>query len=182
MDTHLVKGHSIKVKVTKSAYDRKAVLYANNIIDELKKLGIPRDDVSIDTSILGNKNVPAVLEFWADGYYFRFSFSLAKRFIDNLYVISEVIRLEVALVLSGHKEIREFLEQFSETTNRKKISKELEEAKKILGLSEGESDLVNIDLAYKKLAKKLHPDMGGDIEEFQKINTAHKLIKKEMGI
>lgn len=182
MEKLIVKGYEIQVKVTKSAYDRKAVLFANNIVDELKKLGITRDDIEIDTKTIGNKNLPAVLEFWFDGYYHRFSYSLAKRFIDNLYVIKELVRLEVEDVLTGKKDIRDFLHDFTDTEDRKSIGKDLKDAKKTLGVDENESDFEKINNAYRALAKKHHPDAGGDMEEFQKINKAHKLIKKEMGL
>ncbi|MDA3854819.1 MAG: DnaJ domain-containing protein [Candidatus Woesearchaeota archaeon] len=176
-----VKGHEIEVKVTKSGYDRKAVLYANSIVEELKKLNVTRDDVEIKTNILGNKNVPATLEFWSDGHYMRMSYTMTKRFIDNLYIIMELIKLEVNEVLNGKKHISEFYQTFSEDSSRKKIGKELDAAKKALGLNEDERDVDKINQVYKKLARSHHPDLGGDLEEFQKINKAHKLIKKEMG-
>ena len=182
MDEYLVKGHNIKAKVTKSAYDRKAVLFANNIIEELKKLNITRDDIEIKTNVIGNKNFPATIEFWSGGHYLRFSYSLTKRFIDNMYVIKELIRLEVQDVLSGKKTIEEFYHDFSEHGDRKKLTKELDQAKVTLGLKEDEDDLDVINNAYKKLARVHHPDIGGDLEEFKKVNKAHKLIKKEMGI
>ncbi len=178
----MVKGHEIAVKVTKSAYSRTAVLFANNIASELKKLGVNRDDVKIETNILGFKNHPGIVEFWADGHYLRFSYSMAKRFIDNLYVVMKLIELEVDEVLNGKKEFVEFLYTFSSDSDRKEIRKDLQEAKKTLGLGEDECDLNVIDKTYKELARSLHPDMGGNLEEFQKINKAHKLIKKEMGI
>lgn len=181
MEEFSVKGHIIKVKVTKSAYDRKAVLFANNIIDELRKLNIPRDDIEISTNILGNKNVPASIEFWTNGHYLRFSYSMTKRFIDNLYVIMELIKLEVNEVLEGKKELNEFYHTFTEDGDRKEISKNLKEAKTHLGLDENEKDVEKINQIYKKLARSHHPDLGGNLEEFQKINKAHKLIKKEMG-
>lgn len=181
MNEFSVKGHEIKVKVTKSAYDRKAVLFANNIVEELKKLNIVRDQIEIPTNILGNKNVPASIEFWADGHYLRFSYSMTKRFIDNLYVIEQLIKLEVAEVLEGKKDINDFYHTFTEDGNRKEISKKLNEAKTHLGLDENETDVEKINQVYKKLARSHHPDLGGNLEEFQKINKAHKLIKKEMG-
>ena len=181
MTTLTVKGHQIPVKVTKTGADRKAVQFANHIVEELKKLNIPRDDVRIKTNVLGSKNVPATIEFWSQGHYLRFSYSLTKRFIDNLYIIRELIRIEVAEVLAGKKEFAEFLHTFTETEDRKELSKNLKEAKITLGLSEDEDDVKTINDTYKKLARSHHPDLGGDLEEFQKINKAHKLIKKEMG-
>jgi len=176
-----VKGHVIKIKITKTGCDRKAVLFANNIIDELKKLNISRDDIEIKTNVLGGKNFPATIEFWTDGHYLRFSYSMAKRFIDNLYVIQELVKLEVEEVLSGKKDISQFYHVFTGDSDRKEIAKELKEAKLILGLNEEENNTDVINQAYKKLARINHPDLGGSLEEFQNINKAHKLIKKEMG-
>lgn len=177
-----VKGHEIKIISISSAYDRKAVLFANNIIEELKKLNITRDDIEIKTNVLGSKNFPATLEFWSEGHYLRFSCSVGKRFIDNLYVISQLIKLEVEEVLTGKKEFEEFLHTFRADSSRKEIGNELKEAKKTLELDEDEKNVDIIDKAYKKLARAHHPDLGGNLEEFQKINKAHKLIKKEMGM
>ncbi len=182
MTTYSVKGHEIEGKITKSAYDRKVVLFANNIIEELKKLNITRDDVEIKVNVLGNKNVPAVIEFWSQGHYGRFSYSLTNRFVDNMYIIQELVKLEVAEVLSGKKQMSEFFHTFESEGNRKEISKDLDEAKKTLGLSQNEKDLEVINKAYKNLAKLHHPDAGGDLDEFKKVNKAHKLIKKEMGL
>lgn len=178
----VIKGHEIEVKVTKTGYDRKAVVFANSIVEELKKLNITRDDIEIKTiGILGNKNLPATIEFWAQGHYLRFSYSLTKRFIDNLYLIKELIKIEVDEVLTGKKTIEEFFHTFSEDGDRKEISKELRKAKVLLGLDEDETDVELINKTYKKHARSHHPDLGGNLEEFQAINKAHKLIKKEMG-
>jgi hypothetical protein len=177
-----VKGHEIELKITKTGYDRKAVLFVNNIVDELKKLGITRDDIEIKTNILGNKNVPATLEFWADGHYLRFSYSMAKRFIDNLYIIQELIKLEVNEVLLGNMDINEFYHRFTSEETGKEMNNKLKDAKKVLGLDSSETNVDIINKAYKNLARNHHPDLGGDLEEFKRINKAHKLIKKEMGL
>lgn len=177
-----VKGHEIELKITKTAYQRKVVQFANHIVEDLKLLGIPRDNIEIETNIIGNKKEPAKIEFWASGYYMRFSYQLAKRFVDNLYIISKVINLEVNEVLNKQKTYEEFLHTFQEQQNVKETKKELKEAKIALGVNEDETDIDTINQSYKKLARKHHPDIGGDLEEFQKVNKAHKLIKKEMGL
>ena len=64
----------------------------------------------------------------------------------------------------------------------KEIANELKEAKNVLGLDSTESDITIINKAYRNLARDHHPDLGGDLDEFKKINKAHKLIKKEMGL
>lgn len=181
MNTYTLKGHTISIKPIKSAYDRKAVLFANTITEALKQLGVHRDDISIETRIRGNSNEAAVVEFWTQGHYLRVSYALTKRFVDNLQVIKQVIQKEVDEVIKGEKTMHEFLETFTENSSRKEISKEVKTAKKTLGLSEDEDDMAIINKKYRELAQLYHPDAGGSMEEFQKINKAHKLIKKEMG-
>ncbi|GAI51289.1 unnamed protein product [marine sediment metagenome] len=52
---------------------------------------------------------------------------------------------------------------------------------KILGLDPGVSDEV-VDLVYKFLARKYHPDMqGGDDERMKVLNVAYEKIMKERG-
>ena len=182
MVKYTVKGHQIEGKVTKAGYERKAVIFANNIVDELKKVGVARHQIDIKTNILGNKNYPATIEFWGGGHYLRFSYAMTKRFIDNLYIISKVIELEVKEVQDGTKNLHDFFHVFAEDGNRKDIAKDLIQAKKDLGLDEDEQNLEVIDKTYKKLARAAHPDLGGSLEEFQKVNKAHKLIKKHMGL
>ena len=51
------------------------------------------------------------------------------------------------------------------------------EAFKILNLNENASPRT-IKTQYYKMALKLHPDKGGDEEEFKKINAAYTLLTK----
>lgn len=182
MVKYSVKGHQIEAKVTKAGYERKAVIFANNIVEELKKVGVARHQIDITTNILGNKNYPATIEFWGGGHYLRFSYAITKRFIDNLYIIMKLVELEVKEVLDGEKDLHGFYHTFTEDGNRKEIAKDIKEAKITLGLSEDETDIETIDKVYKKLARSSHPDLGGSLEEFQAVNKAHKLIKKHMGL
>ncbi|MCH8520032.1 MAG: J domain-containing protein [Nanoarchaeota archaeon] len=182
MQTYTVKGHEIALKVTKTGCNRKATQLVNSIVTSLKQIGVVRDDIEVVIPPLANRIEPAVLEFWLNRYYCRFSYSRANRFIDNLYLISKLIEIEVEEVISGKKDIQEFYSMFNESkSDMKKLDKSINEAKVLLGVSESEKDVEVINLAYKKLARKHHPDLGGDIEEFQRINQAHKLILKEMG-
>lgn len=46
----------------------------------------------------------------------------------------------------------------------------------VLGL-EGYADAKTIRQAYRKLAKKHHPDKGGDAEQFMRIRSAYEILK-----
>lgn len=62
--------------------------------------------------------------------------------------------------------------------NRPRLSKYQNDCLKILKLQRGDlaSDglAFRVKTAYKRLAKRYHPDMGGDAEKFRQLNEAHK--------
>jgi hypothetical protein len=70
--------------------------------------------------------------------------------------------------------------QFGRRTAARKILTAEERCRELLGLpldrrlSEGE-----IHRAYKLLAKRVHPDAGGNAEAFLKISAAHEVLMKE---
>lgn len=59
-----------------------------------------------------------------------------------------------------------------------RFSKDEKESIRLLNLElneiMSEKKISNIKAAYKKLAKIHHPDVGGDTEEFKKLNDAHQ--------
>lgn len=55
----------------------------------------------------------------------------------------------------------------------------LEEARKILGLKNGFTEK-DLKVAYRKAARKCHPDIGGNNEDFQKVNEANEVLKNNL--
>jgi curved DNA-binding protein CbpA len=61
------------------------------------------------------------------------------------------------------------------------ILEQRKEARKTIGVHEESMDFNEINQIYKKLSKEYHPDRpNGDTIMFQKINHAHKVLKKEL--
>ncbi len=89
----------------------------------------------------------------------------------------KVIELEVKEVLEERKSEDDFIRTFSEEDDFKEARTK---ARETLGLNPSEEDIEIINKAYKFLAKKHHPDLGGDIEKFQEVNRAHKILKREL--
>ena len=52
--------------------------------------------------------------------------------------------------------------------------------REILGIPENMNDIDYITFKYKQKAKELHPDKGGDSEEFKELNEAFIALKKEL--
>lgn len=173
-----IKGNEIEAPRITGSFDRKAVQIQNSIVETLKKLGIERDNVRVNVETVAHKKAPASVAWWFNGRNLKYSYSLMPKFVENLYIIDKVLKIEVAKLLSGEIIFDQFAREFSEEDD---LSDQLAEARKLLGVSPDEKDFELISKNYKELAKKHHPDMsGGDHDMFQKINAAHKLIRKEL--
>jgi len=173
-----IKGNEIEAPKITNSFDRRAVQLQNNIILTLRPLGVERDHVKIPLEKIAQKKAPASVSWYFDGRNLKYGYSLMPRFVENLYIIDKVLKIEVGKLLSKEITFDQFAREFSEDDD---LSEQLVEARKTLGVEAGETDFELISKKYKDLARKHHPDMPeGNHELFQKINLAHKLIKKEL--
>jgi len=178
MATITIKGHEIKPILIRDSYDRRAVQYKNNIIEVLRKIGLTEDDIDITVEPNAFKRAPASAVWYMDGHRLYYSYKIAKKYVENLYIVFKVIDLEVKALLSKEKTMDEFISAFSEN---KEVEKERKEARALLGVEHNVHDIAVIDAKYKELAKKNHPDVaGGSNEKFKEINRAHKVLKREL--
>jgi predicted CopG family antitoxin len=174
----IIKGHEFKEILARDSFNRRALQYYNNIHSTLRKIGLTSDDIYIDLEPVAMKNLQASITWYCDGYRLYYSYQSAKKYVDNLYVVSKVIEFEVVDLTTGKKSFEDFLLEFAEKDDVEKIRKE---AREILGVAHDSLDLDEINKKYKELAKKHHPDMThGDTEMFKKINNAHKVLKREL--
>ena len=110
-----IKGHEIDPVVAKNTFERRALQYKNKINASLRKLGVREDDVEVPLERFAIKDVPGSVTFWLGNHRLYYSYSRAKRFVDNLYIVQKLIELEVEEVLSGRKTEQEFCDSFSES-------------------------------------------------------------------
>ncbi|HLD12522.1 MAG TPA: J domain-containing protein [Candidatus Nanoarchaeia archaeon] len=173
-----VKGHEIKAPHITNSFDRRAMQIKNSIILTLKSLGINNDYVKIDLENNAMRKAPATASWYYEGRNLKYSYALMTKFVENLYIIDQVLKIEVKKLLAKEINTDEFTREFSEDDD---LKEQLQEARKTLGVKSEENDFEVITKNYKALAKKHHPDMPtGDHTLFQKINAAHKLIRKEL--
>jgi len=173
-----IKGNEIALPSITNSFERRSVQIQNSIIGTLKKLGIERDNVRMPMEKIAQKKAPASVEWWYQGRNLKYSYALMPRFIENLCVIDKVLKIEVDKLVSKEITFDQFGFEFSEDDD---LSEQRKEARKTLGVDENEKDFELISKKYKDLARQHHPDMPeGDHELFQKINSAHKLIRKEL--
>ncbi len=178
MVTTKAKGHEFETPLTKDSFSRRAIQFRNTIIHTLKKIGLAETQVDIPLEAFALKKAPAYAEWYFNGHYMYYSYSSLDRFIDNLYVVSKVIALEVDALIHGQKSEDKFISTFSEDAD---IEEQRKEARAVLGLSQDIKDLGQINTRYKTLAREHHPDKPtGDTEKFKAINRAHKTLKREL--
>lgn len=172
-----IKGLDITIPRFKDSFSRRAQSIENKICQTLSKIGVERDDVDVNMQGMPIKRLPANVRWYFDGLNLFFEHSAQKNYLENLFVVSKILEFEVENLLSGEINKEDFKHKFESDNDldQKKI-----EARLTLGLADEENDLQVINKAYKDLAKKNHPDAGGDLEEFKKINSAHKLLIKEL--
>lgn len=174
----MIKGNDIAAPNISSSFDRKAVQFKNNIIFTLKGLGTDSHNVHITLETNARKKAPAKVSWYFDGRNLKYSYGLMPKFVDNLYIIDQLLKIEVKRLITKEITADEFSREFSQDDD---FSQQLVDARKLLGVDEGETDFELISKKYKDLARQYHPDMPqGDHVMFQKINSAHKLIKKEL--
>ena len=172
-----VRGHEFNELNLRDSYDRRALLFKNNIISILRKIGVGEDDVEVSLQRVARLKGDASVSWYFNDKHMHFSYRSYPKFIENLYVVHKVIELEVKSLLAEEITAEEFMQHFSEDQD---LEKKRIEAREILGVDEDCLDLDLINKNYKNLAKKYHPDTGGDMEMFKKINNAHKLLKREL--
>lgn len=176
MEAIKVKGYEFPAFDMKQASSRKALQLKNTILQNLKKIGVAEEQVMIKEETLVLRKSPASVSCYIDGQHVYFSYT-SLRYMENLYLVSQIIKAEVEAILEGKKTKEDCISEFME---EKDIEQKRKQARELLGLPTNTFDVQAINKAYKDLSKQHHPDIGGDLEMFQQINVAHKTLKKEL--
>ena len=178
METIKIKGHSIRFIPAKDSFNRRALQYKNKLIASLGKLGVVRDDVDLELDGYCGRDAKGLVTWYYSGHRMQYECTSQKKYVDNLFIISQVIEKEVELVLSDKKPLGEFIAEFVEDED---VADERKDARAFFGLEHDHKDIEEINKRYKELAKTLHPDMPtGDVEKFKKLNHAHKILRREL--
>jgi len=173
-----IKGHEINAISIKDSFNRRSLKFKNNIIASLRKIGVIEEDTLIDLEPIAIKRAPASASWYVDGFRLHYSYKAGTKYVENLYVVSKLIELEVQEILEDKKTIEQFITDFTE---EKEVEEERKAARELIGVDPDSLDLDLINKKYKILAKDLHPDMAtGDTEKFKALNRAHKILKREL--
>ncbi len=173
-----IKGHDINSVHIRDSFDRRAQQIRNNIIKLLATIGVSEDDLNIPMENVAMKKAPASVSWYFAEHHLHYSYSAANKFVENLAIVQKVLEIEINLLIEEKKTPEDFVLEFREEHD---VADKRKEARAVLGLEANELDLEVIDKAYKTLAKEHHPDRPeGDVAKFKEINTAHKILKREL--
>jgi hypothetical protein len=173
-----IKGYEFKQITVRDSYNRRALQCKNNIITYLTRLGLNEDDIDIPLESNCMKKAQASIAWYMWDQHLFFSYTNSLKYVENLFMVEQVIKHFVNLLITEQIDEEEFINLFKEDMD---IAKKRKEAREVLGVHEDSIDFEEMHENYKKLAKEHHPDMPtGDTEMFKKINVAHKILKKEL--
>lgn len=126
------------------------------------------------------------VEFWLDGQYYRFDHSIenAKAHGQNVVYGSDVFA-QVVLALEDIARITErgIYELQTWISGLKSLppANHLQPCFSALGFSQRPESVEDVKLAYKRLAKVMHPDGGGSDNAFQTLTQNFEKCIAEMG-
>jgi len=173
-----IKGHDFKQITIRDSYNRRALKYKNKIITLLQIFGLTDDDIEVPLEKIAMRKAQASVAWYMWREHLFFSYNGSAKFAENLAMVVQVIEHFIQRLVKEEITQAEFLELFVEETD---VLKQRKEAREVLGVEDDSIDFETMHKNYKNLSKEHHPDMpGGDTEAFKKINTAHKILKKEL--
>lgn len=173
-----VKGYEFNAISIRDSYNRRSLKFKNNIINNLRILGLSEDDVELDLEPNAIKNMPASVSWYIEGFHLHYSYNKCNKYVENLYVVLKIIEFEVKALVDGTKTIDEFITDFREEHD---VVEERKKARELIGVESDSVDLDLINKKYKRLSKDCHPDMpNGNVDKFKELNKAHKVLKREL--
>jgi len=174
----IIEGYEFKQIIVNDSYNRRALQYKNKIINNLKNFGLTEDDIEIPLETNAFKKTQASISWYLWDEHLFFSYNGSSKFVENLAMITKVIEHFIYLLSEEKITQKEFLKVFVEDND---IIKQRIKARELLGVEKDSTDFETIHQNYKKLSKEHHPDMPhGDTQIFQKINNAHKILRREL--
>jgi hypothetical protein len=178
MSTIKIKGHDITFTPAKDNFNRRALQYKNKLISALQELGVHRDNVELELDGYCGRDSKASVTWFHNGHRMYYEVATQARYVDNLFLVSQLIEKEVTLVLEEKKPMEEFTAEFTEDED---VHDERKAAREFFDLEHDHKDMHEINKKYKELAKTLHPDTPtGNVEKFKELNHHHKILKREL--
>ena len=176
-----MNGQTIHYKISPYRARNSLAYYKRKIVDAFKTIGIepPYLDIVFGGGMgLYSEDGWAEVTWTIDGKDHSYKCDSQPRAVDNVAAISQIIEADC-------KAIRRGLKTFGQVMNQFRIGYDADaprtkSPREILGIPAHINDLDYVKFKYKQKAKELHPDQGGDPEQFKELQEAYGVLKKEL--
>ena len=178
-DIVMINGKKVTIKPTKSRFTKTAFQMSQEIYSALQKIGITKEFV--DLTLCRNplkSGEPAQISWRVNDKDFYFQCNKQDRYVDNLGVITKVIEQESYAIRNGLKTFTQVMNQF--VIGFEEGGEKILSPREIIGVDSKCNDLEYIKFKFKQKAKELHPDNGGNVNLFQKLNLSMEILEKEL--
>lgn len=163
-----VNGKQVEIKVNKMKASGHQGHYKSNILRWLGRIGIEKDYINIEYAAYGYEQPWAEVRWIVNGKEHRYRCSSQKSATRCLAAVEQLVHFEVLFIERGIKTFTQVMNQFL-LENRT----EGRSPHEVMGLPFDMKDKQYIKWKYKKMAKELHPDTGGDPEKFKELKEAY---------
>lgn len=169
-----VNGKQVEIKVNQMMAGGHQAYYRKNIIRWLGRIGIKKDYINIDHSVYGYEDPWAEVRWKVNGKEHRYRCTSQESATKCLAAVEQLVHYEVIFIERGIKTFIQVMNQFllDDKTGGKS-------PREVLGIPLEMNDKEYIKWKYKKLAKEMHPDTGGDKDKFIELKTAYEQLMED---
>ena len=172
-----VNGREVIIKQNESNFKKSISTMMREIKQSFKLIGITEEFIELNMPRYGEEKRTKVAEVtWSvNGVNHYYRSDKQCSFQNNLGVINKVIEMDAYAIRKGLKPFGQVMSQYLLEGGKAELT-----PRQFLGIREDMKDLGYIEYKYKEKAKEMHPDVGGDAEEFKKLQEAYNKIKEEL--
>jgi hypothetical protein len=173
-----VNGEKVEININKTKASKNINVYKKDIFRWLERIGIKSDFIHIEHSHYGYEDSFAEIRWMVNSKEYHYRCDSQETATSCVAAIEQLVHYEVIFIERGIKTFGQVMNQFR--LGFDPDAPHTKTPREIIGVEEQSKDLGYIDFKYKQKAKELHPDQGGDTEQFKELNQAYEQLKKEL--
>ena len=135
-----IKGHEIEPPRISNSFDRRALQLENSITSNLRQIGVERHQIKVNMQKMAQRKHLASVKWYFNGHNLQYSYALMPKFVENLFIIDKILKIEVERLVSKEIIADDFIREFSEDDD---LTEQRIEARKTLCVKEDEMDFAS---------------------------------------
>ncbi len=178
MPTIEVNGQHVEIKINKTSASKNIGAYKRDTLRWLERIGITKEFISIEHSHYGYEESFAEIRWMVNDKEYYYKCNTQDTATGCVAAIEQLVHYEVIFIERGIKTFGQVMNQFR--IGYDPDAPHARTPREIIGIPEHINDIEYIKFKYKQKAKELHPDKGGNAEDFKDLQEAYSKLKKEL--